>query len=156
MDTEITPQKILYINHNVNSNSDRQKINDKFQDVDWATIDTPKSINEDDYRNYLLTIKNHKFMICPSGNAIGCECHRDWEVLYMNRVPIVEKNGYVEHIFKDFPVLIIDKFDDITEELLIKNEHLFHAALKLDKNKLDMDILFNESVSQSKQLIKNL
>ena len=48
---------------------------------------------------YLNAIKNHKFMICPDGNAIGCECHRDWEVLYMRRVPIVVRSEYLEKIY---------------------------------------------------------
>lgn len=143
LDVDIIPDKLLYINHNVGSNPDRMKINDKFKNYDWVTIEKPNSINDNDYKNYLSTIKKHKFMICPSGNAIGCECHRDWEVLYMNRVPIVERSEYLEEIFKNLPVLFVEKFEHITEKLLLDNEKLFNDALNLDKSKLDFEKLFN-------------
>jgi hypothetical protein len=41
-----------------------------------------------DYNSFLTKIKKHKFMICPMGNA---DCHRNWEVLYLGRVPIMRK-----------------------------------------------------------------
>ena len=75
--------KLLYINHSLGNNPERLKINEIFKNEKWVTIKSPISIESNDYINYLNDIKDHKFMICPSGNAIGCECHRDWEVLYM-------------------------------------------------------------------------
>ena len=133
----VTPSKLLYLNHNSSSNPDRQKINETLQGFEWVTIQSPKSINEQDYNNYLQEIKNHKFMICPEGNAIGCECHRDWEVIYMKRVPVVQDSEYLRKIFEGIPVLFVNSFLDVTEKLLIENDYLFTKMQNFDLNTLD-------------------
>jgi len=149
---EYQPTKLLYMNHNIGHNPNRIKINQYFSDKSWATMRNPAGSNE--YVNYLSEIKNHKFMICPDGNAIGCECHRDWEVLYMKRVPIVIRSKYLEKIFDGFPVLMVDNFSDVTEELLIQNDHLYQKALKLDMNKLDIRVLYNNIIEETKNKLK--
>jgi hypothetical protein len=147
INTNFSPSKLLYINHNVSSNIERQKINDKFQNENWVTIDRPKSINSDDYKNYLLSIKNHKFMICPDGNAIGCECHRDWEVIYMRRVPIVIDSPYLRKIFDGIPVLFVKSFLDINQDLLIKNDFLFQEIQNFDLTKLDFEKIYDSIIT---------
>jgi hypothetical protein len=142
----VAPSKLLYINHNISSNPERQKINNMFQNFDYVTIQTPKSINDEDYISYLQEIKNHKFMICPDGNAIGCECHRDWEVIYMKRVPVVEDSEYLRKIFEGIPVLFVKSFSEITERLLNDNDYLFHEMQKLDLNKLDFKEFYYKSI----------
>lgn len=144
------PEKLLYINHSLGTNPKRIKINDFFSQKDWTTIHSPISINHDDYTNYLSSIKNHKFMICSDGNAIDCECHRDWEVLYMKRVPILERNKYLEKIFDGIPVLFVDSFFDITEELLINNNHLYEEMQNFDLSKLDMQIIYQDILNKYK------
>ena len=141
--------RLLYVNHNVKTNPERIKLNDYLSEKRWITLKTPKSIDYNDYRNYLRDIKSHKFMICPSGNAIGCECHRDWEVLYMKRVPVVKRSKYLEFIFKDFPVLFVDSFFDVTEKLLVDNDHLYKKALELPMDKLDFKILYIKYIKEA-------
>lgn len=139
LEKKTEPSKLLYINHNVNTNPERKKLHDIFIDKNWCTIAQNKG-----YEEYLNDIKNHKFMICPSGNAIGCECHRDWEVLYMKRVPIVIDSAYLREIFKDFPVLFVKSFETITEDLLLQNNILFEEAQKLEYHRLDFSLLFEK------------
>ena len=138
---------LLYINYSLGTNPERIKINEYLSDKKWVTISAPTSIEADSYSRYLRSIKNHKFVLCPSGNAIGCECHRDWETLYMRRVPIVKKSDYLMEIFKDMPVLMVDSFFDLTEELLIKNDNLFQEALKFDVNRLDIEVIYNNIIN---------
>lgn len=132
---EIQPTKLLYINHNSSTNNKRGEISKFFSDKEWVTIHSPNL----DYNSYLTNIKNHKFMICPEGNAIGCDCHRDWEVIYMRRVPIVIDSEYLRNVFKNIPVLFVKNFTEITEELLNKNEVLFDEMQKFDLNNLDIE-----------------
>ena len=87
-------------------------------------------------------------MVCPSGNAKGCECHRDWEVLYMRRVPVVKRSKYLEKIFEDIPVLFVDNFSDISEELLLKNDHLYQSVQNFDLGKLDIEGLYNKIINE--------
>ena len=137
----IEPNKLLYVNHSVNTNHNKRSgINELFTGSEWATVDHSRV----DYGTFLLKIKEHKFMICPIGNAV--DCHRNWEVLYMKRVPVMEKNKYLEHLFKDFPVLFVDSYQDINEEFLINHNHLFEMAVNLDINKLDLNLIFKKHV----------
>jgi hypothetical protein len=144
----VEPKKLLYINHSTGTNQFRVKINEYFSKYDWSTIESPVSPSHNDYTNYLSSIKNHKFMICPDGNAIGCECHRDWEVLYMRRVPIVVRSEYLEKIFDGIPVLFVNSFLDVTEELLNNNIHLYEQMQTFDLSKLDIKIIYENILSQ--------
>jgi hypothetical protein len=141
---KVNPTKLLYINHSVGNNPERTTINNYFSKFNWVTIEQPRGREGDAYLRYLNSILNHKFMICPSGNAIGCECHRDWELIYMKRVPIVKRSKYLEYIFKDIPVLFVDDYTDITEEFLIENDYLYHELQKFDHNKLDFLKIYQE------------
>ncbi len=142
INTEITTNKLLYVNHSIHTNiQERSGINEIFVNKEWANVD----YNRVDYRTFLFKIKAHKFVICPIGNAI--DCHRNWEVLYMKRVPIMKKNEYLEFLFKDFPVLFLDDYIDITENLLIDNNSLYEKALNLDMSKLDLNLLFNRCIN---------
>jgi hypothetical protein len=85
-----------------------------------------------------------KFMICPRGNAI--DCHRNWEVLYMRRVPIMKRHPYLEVLFEDYPVLFVNDYSDVTEELLIDNEHLYLKAHEMDITPLTLPYFFDKIV----------
>ena len=114
--------KLLYVNHNDSSHDDRVGLKDMFRDEEWSNVDEKRV----DYYHFLLNLANHKFILCPRGNAI--DCHRNWEVLYMRRVPVMKRDEYLEVLFKDYPVLFVDKYSDITKDLLLENEHLFQQA----------------------------
>ncbi len=130
------PNKLLFICHRDDTGA-RGNIRDKFKGQQWATV-APKL----GYEEYLFGIKNHKFVLCPSGN--GIESARNWETLYMRRVPIFKRHPYLEEMFKDFPVLFVDDFSEVTEELLIKNDHLYQKAQEFDMKLLDLDYWFNK------------
>ena len=143
MKYDITPEKKVYCNFSI-TNNDRIRVKEHFSDKSWSTTDGSK-----DYSSYLDSIKNHKFVVCPDGNAIGCECHRDWETLYMRRVPIVKDSEYLREIFKDYPVLFVNDFCDVTEELLNENDYLYQKAQELDLSKLDYSIIYKECINKS-------
>lgn len=135
------PDKLLYINHSVHTNpSERSGIKELFYNKPWATVVDTKLR----YNKFLSDIKNHKFVICPIGNAI--DCHRNWEVLYMRRVPVMTKNDYLEKLFSDLPVLFVNQFSDVTEELLTNSEYLYQKALSFDMDRLDLNKLFSKSI----------
>jgi hypothetical protein len=125
---------LLYVNHREDTGT-RQHLRSLLSK--WATI-SPK-VN---YSEFLEGIKTHKFVLCPSGNGIGSA--RNWETLYLKRVPIMERHPYKDVVFKNFPILFVDSFDELTEELLIDNDHLYQQALNIDMNNLDLQKIFNE------------
>lgn len=128
--------KLLYVNHREDTGTRghlRQLLSG------WATI-SPKVV----YREFLEGIKTHKFVLCPSGNGIGSA--RNWETLYLKRVPVMERHPYKEIMFKEFPVLFVNSFDELNPQLLYDNEHLYQKALMIDMNKLDLQKIFEERI----------
>ena len=138
------PTKLLYINHAEHTNiSERGNIRDMFADKSFATV-SPRV----DYPEYCRMIQAHKFMICPEGNAV--DCHRNWEVLLLKRVPIMKKNDYLQECYKDYPILWVDDYADVNKTLLAENDDLFVRSRNLDINMLDLYSIFNRAVSRAK------
>lgn len=146
-DISVTPTKILYINCGIERNKDREYLVN-FEGLDWVTTRFDKDSKYfpyDRYRDFLAELQDHKFMLCPVGH--GMDCHRNWESLYLRRVPVMKKSPYFTRLMEGFPVLFIDEWSDITPSLLEKSNHLFEEAQKMDLKKLDLDLIFNSIVS---------
>lgn len=65
--------------------------------------------------SYWTELSKSAFVICPPGN--GVDCHRIWEALYLQCIPIVKKHIAFEQ-FTDLPILYIDRWEDVTIEFL--------------------------------------
>ena len=128
---------LLYVSHNEESNPERRGIKDLFGNKSWAKVDNQRV----DYSSFLGNLYQSKFMICPKGNAI--DCHRNWEVLYMRRVPIMKHHSYLEVLFKDYPVLFVNDYSEVTEELLIGNKNLYQQAQEMDMTPLTLSHFFD-------------
>jgi hypothetical protein len=57
----------------------------------------------------------YKYVLSPHGN--GLDCHRTWEALALGCIPIV-KTSPLDPLFAGLPVLIVQDWSDITQELL--------------------------------------
>ena len=136
------PTTLLYVSHNDANGSERSGIKSLFYDKDWAEVNEQRV----PYHKFLSNLSNSKFMICPIGNAI--DCHRNWEVLYMRRVPVMRRHPYLVELYKDYPVLFVDKYSDVTEELLLANKHLFEQAQTMDLSNLTLPKFFDNIVDR--------
>jgi hypothetical protein len=139
-----TIENLLYVNHSVNTNSkERGGINELFFNKSWAKVQNQRV----DYYTFLSELQKSKFMICPEGNAV--DCHRNWEVLYMRRVPVMKKNVYLEYLLSDYPVLFVNNYAEITEEYLLSNEHLFDQMQEINLDNLDVQNFYDRIVNDS-------
>ena len=83
------------------------------------------------YKEYLIDIAESKFTISPRGN--GLDTHRLWEALYLGSIPVV-KTSVLDSLYKDLPVLIINDWNEVTEEYLNENYELMkRKTYNLDK-----------------------
>lgn len=149
-DEHTEPQKLLYINCGIGRNEDRKPL-ENFETNDWVTTRFDKDSKffpYEDYQLFLDEIKNHKFMVCPPGH--GMDCHRNWESLYLRRVPVMKRHHYHEKLMQGFPVLWIDNWSDVTKELLESNDHLYQEVLQMDLKRLDLKEMFNNIMSKYK------
>jgi len=147
-----SPQNLLYINHSIGSNIFRNQVNNYFKQFDWCDIQTPKSIGDDDYKNYLEEIKKSFYVLSVDGNAKNCDCYRVWETIYMKRVPVLIKNKNFEELFQNIPVLLVDSYNTITKEFLESNIHIFEKINNFDLNKLDIKKIYNKILSEFEYL----
>jgi hypothetical protein len=149
MRESIFPKNLLYVNHNENTNlKERQGLNELFDDQSWSLVDRERV----EYYQFLRTIKNFKFVLCPIGNAV--DCHRNWEVLYLGRVPVMKKHPYLQELYKDYPVLFVDSYDDISEELLIENDFLYKKVKSMSVDNLTLPNFYDNIVDNCTKLIE--
>lgn len=69
--------------------------------------------------------RHYSFWISPRGN--GIDCHRTWEALYLDIIPIVW-NSTLNSLYANLPVMIINDHTDLTEPFL--REQLQKIATK--------------------------
>lgn len=89
------------------------------------------NISNADHFVYLLNMLHTQFILCPVGN--GLDCHRTWEALIMGAIPVMV-HSMLDELLADLPVIIVDQWSDITEDMLHKkykemnnNKDLYHA-----------------------------
>jgi hypothetical protein len=105
-------QNLVYMNHNANNNHDeRDYVTELLKDKPWVTW-RPHGVS---FKDYISNVHSHPFVISPQGN--GIDCHRTWEALYMGSIPIVKRSVLTE-FFSDLPMLIVEDWSILTEELL--------------------------------------
>jgi hypothetical protein len=95
---------------------------DRFYDRQSACNELPRNVMN--YTNGFIprmqTWENnakHAFVLSPYGN--GMDCHRTWEALCLGAIPVVRGHMF-DDLYKDLPVLIVDNWRDVNEEVLIK------------------------------------
>ena len=133
-DSEKELNKIFY-NFNINTNINiRKKILDILDKLPLAETTTSRLVQ----REYFDISSRYKFIASPPGN--GPDCHRTWEVLYLNSIPIVERSVFTEYFEKlKLPLLVIEKWEDLekyTEENL--SDMFENIINKSDKKALFM------------------
>lgn len=99
----------------------------------YDRIDAMRELNKDlvFYEPHKITRKEtwqaqkeYAFIISPHGG--GYDCHRLWEALVIGCIPIVKKSK-IDILYADLPVLIVDDWTDVTEELLKKTVAFFQT-----------------------------
>ncbi len=80
---------------------------------------------------------NYAFVASPFGD--GPDCHRTWEALILGCIPIIKSSG-MNPLFKDLPVLLVEKWSDVTQELLDKTIEEFRLKYLTHKDLTHKDL----------------
>lgn len=72
-------------------------------------------VGERPWLKYAREMHRSKFVIAPPGEAL--DTFRLWESLYLGAIPIVTSTP-LDSMYKNFPVWIVDNWEEITEEKL--------------------------------------
>jgi len=122
----IAKKNLIYCNYDFNTNlGERTAAFNILKNNKFITFDFDKRTFEE----YLTILSSHKYVISPPGNSI--DCHRVWESIYCNTVPVCLKS--IPMVFyKDLPILFINSWEDITEANL---ELQYNALISKSKEK---------------------
>jgi len=90
-----------------------------------------------DNYSYLQNISNSKYVLSPHG--INQDCYRHYESMYLSAIPITLKHDKLKHL-EDMPVLILDSWDQLSEELLLNS---YDTLINKSREKLDMNYWIN-------------
>jgi hypothetical protein len=101
--------------------------NDRFKQRKISLETIPKHLME---INQIFTprtenwkkMTKYSFVLSPFGQ--GMDCHRTWEALCLGCIPIICAPNF-RKIFKDLPVLIVNNWNEINENLLNETIDLF-------------------------------
>lgn len=119
---------LAYMNFSINTNrTARQPCWDNFKDVKWV-------LKESDMPpvDFYKSIQKSKYVISPVGT--GIDCHRIYESIYFNTVPILVTTS-MDDFYRKLPVVIYDKWEDVTEEDLVeKYDNNFKRLLQWKEN----------------------
>lgn len=97
---------------------------------------------------YLILMKHHYFNISPRG--VSEDTFRTWESLYFGVIPIVIK-GEIYKNFTDLPILQLDKWTDLNEDLL-KQTLKEYSTRMWNFEKLDFNYWKNIMIEDVKNL----
>lgn len=136
------PSRLAYLNCNTKTyKADRE---DAYSKIKNCTKVMHRTISNEQYYSDIL---DHDFIICPRGN--GLDCHRNWEVLYLNRYPVMKRYHGLELVYKDLPVVFVDDWEEVTEDLLNKKKNEFFSTT-FNKEKLKFswwkDLIINQII----------
>ena len=120
------------------------KNNDRFGDRNLALEKISKellAVNENFIpRTYTWqNITKYAFVLSPFG--VGMDCHRTWETLCLGSIPII-RAPHFKNLFEDLPVLNVENWEDVTQELLDKTITDF-SKLTFNYDKLKLSYWVN-------------
>lgn len=127
---------LAYLNASLHTNYGvRSKVYQHFSNKNFC-FKVEKNIPVD---TFLHHISSSKFVISPRGN--GLDCHRTWEALYLNAIPVVVSSK-MDSVFDELPVLVVDSWEEITEEFLEESYKKIRSKTYKNK-KLYLDFWIN-------------
>ena len=77
---------------------------------------------------YYTQLAKSKYVLSPEGE--GIDCHRIYESIYFNSIPILLTCLMDDFYFKyDFPIIVVNSWNIITEQFLMNNYEKYYRKL---------------------------
>jgi hypothetical protein len=123
---KVDPNNLVYANFSIWTNpNERNRCYEIVKNSNYITNKCLNNVVQDEYKNWLNECLDHHYVLCPRGH--GIDTHRFWETLYLGRIPITIKNSNTR-FYENLPVLYVDDWSEITEELLISKLEWFSTV----------------------------
>jgi hypothetical protein len=113
---------LLYLNFNTNKNKfKRTECLNSFINKKWIYKDQKIPIDE-----YCNKLHRSKYMVSPEG--ISIDSHKIYISLFFNCIPIIKKSN-IDLFYLSFPIIVINSWNDLTQDFLENNHKLFYDKL---------------------------
>lgn len=117
-------EHLLYLNFRLNSNkAARHECHLMFHDKEWVT----KGQYGTNMSTFYETLYKSEYILSPVG--AGPDCHRTYEAIYFDVVPIVLSSP-LDTFYASFPIVIVEKWSDVSEDFLQNNRVAHSLRLK--------------------------
>jgi hypothetical protein len=121
-------KNLVYFNFSIKNNKEKRQ--ECYRKISNKGLEFQSHIP---LENYFKSLSTYKFAICPEGN--GIDTYRFWECLYLQVVPICKQNLLTKYFAQDFPVILLDDWDDLNISSL---DQAYDSFSWNDLPKLDM------------------
>ena len=91
--------------------TDRKNAFNTLKDKEFTEL-LPKRLPRSEFWKHA---RDYKFIVSPLGK--GIDCHRTWEAIILGVIPIVKRTT-IYPLIKDFPILFVDSYEEVTQEKL--------------------------------------
>lgn len=106
---------------------------DLTRSVKLSGLDFITYFHKQSNKEYLENISKSKYVLSPHG--INPDCFRHWESMYLSAIPITLNHPKLNS-FKDLPILFLDSWDELSEELL---NDKYEETINKSREKLDIN-----------------
>jgi hypothetical protein len=104
---DVMKRNKIYLNYNPTTHPSRLEIINKLSSLKEITIEANV-----EYSEYVRSLADHKFVICPRGN--GIDTHRFWEAQYLGTIPIILKSDWTA-AYSNLPVVTIESWESLCD-----------------------------------------
>ena len=127
--TNVDKSILLYMNFELNTNMEkRMGCLMHFIKYNWIEKEGFTKQQALPLPEFYEKIAKSKYILSPEGT--GIDCHRIYEALYLNAIPII-KTTAMDEFYAQLPVVIVKDWSEITYEYLIENdERLFNTLIE--------------------------
>lgn len=127
---------LMYMNFNITEYGSRREIYALYKDRPYVRVGSLSATNRRiDFIDYMRETAQSKFTISPIGDSF--DCYRHWETIMVGSIPIIMRGGPCDPLFEGLPILLIDRWDELTEEFL-NAKYIEISSKKYDVSKLYM------------------
>ena len=103
------------------------------------------------YKEYIETLRRHKFCICPRGN--GIDTHRIWEALYLGCVPVIVRADWTP-AYSELPLLILPTWEELPN-INLQQEYIRITATSHNYDRISLKWLISQIKSLKDGLQKS-
>jgi hypothetical protein len=105
---------LIYMNFNVRTNvQKRTQCYNTFVNKPWVTTRANLPTKQ-----FYDELSKSKYTLSPEGT--GIDCHRIYESMFLDTIPIL-KTSQLDHFYKKLPIVIVQDWNEITEQFLTDN-----------------------------------